>query len=97
MTLKFVTRERPKIDRLACPWLVARFVDANAEFLFVPAGEVLDAAKKHGAIPYDIPDVELSHVGENPHLGKPSYITDVRLNDVHQPSVKNLLELPSSK
>ena len=41
--------------------------------------------------------VGLSHVGENPHLGKPSYITDVRLNDVHQPSVKNLLELPSSK
>jgi hypothetical protein len=64
MALKFVTRERPKIDRVACPWLVARFVDPNAEFLFVPSGDVLAAAERHDAIPYDIPGVELSHVGE---------------------------------
>lgn len=64
MTLKFVTRERPKIDRVACPWLVARFVDETAEFLFVPPKDVLATAERTGAIPYDIPDVELSHVGE---------------------------------
>ena len=62
--MKWVTRERPKIDRIACPWLVARFVDPKAEFLYVPAGEVLTAAAEQGAIPYDIPNVELSHRGE---------------------------------
>jgi hypothetical protein len=62
--MKWVTRERPKIDRLACPWLVARFVDRAPEFLFVPADRVLDVAKEAGAIPYDVPGVELTHVGE---------------------------------
>lgn len=62
--MRWVTRERPKIDRIACPWLVARFIDKNAEFLYVPAGEVLDVAEKTGAIPYDIPGVEHGHVGE---------------------------------
>ncbi len=61
---KWVTRERPKIDRIACPWLVTRFIDPQAEFLYVPANEVLRVAQKTGATPYDIPDVELSHVGE---------------------------------
>lgn len=62
--MKWVTRERPKIDRIACPWLVARFIDPAAEFLFVPPAEVLKVAQATGAIPYDIPGVELSHVGE---------------------------------
>jgi hypothetical protein len=62
--MKWITRERPKIDRIACPWLVARFIDAEPEFLYVPAHEVLAVADRTGAIPYDIPDVELSHVGE---------------------------------
>jgi hypothetical protein len=62
--MKWITRERPKIDRIACPWLVARFIDAEPEFLYVPAHEVLAVAGRTGAIPYDIPDVELSHVGE---------------------------------
>lgn len=61
---KWVTRERPKIDRVACPWLVARFIDPQAEFLYVPAKDVLRVAQETGATPYDIPDVELSHVGE---------------------------------
>lgn len=61
---RWVTRERPKIDRIACPWLIARFVDRQAEFLYVPAKEVLAAAKREDAIPYDIPDVAFSHVGE---------------------------------
>lgn len=61
---KWVTRERPKIDRIACPWLISRFIDPHAEFLYVPAIDVLRVAQETGATPYDIPDVELSHVGE---------------------------------
>lgn len=62
--MKWITRERPKIDRIACPWLIARFIDGSPEFLYVPPGDVLPMAEKIGAIPYDIPGVELSHVGE---------------------------------
>lgn len=62
--MKWVTRERPKIDRIACPWLIARFIDAQAEFLYVPSADVMKVAKEQGAIPYDIPDVEYGHVGE---------------------------------
>jgi hypothetical protein len=61
---RWVTRERPKIDRIACPWLVARFVDGDAEFHYVPSKEVLHAAKERDAMPYDIPDVHFSHDGE---------------------------------
>ena len=61
---KWVTRERPKIDRIACPWLVSRFIDPHAEFLFVPANQVLAVAAQTGATPYDVPGVDLSHVGE---------------------------------
>jgi hypothetical protein len=62
--MKWVTRERPKIDRIACPWLIARFIDAAPEFLYVPAGEVLRVAAETGATPYDVPGVEMTHVGE---------------------------------
>lgn len=62
--MKWITRERPKIDRVACPWLVARFIDRDAEFLYVPAGDVLRLAKENGAIPYDIPGAELTHEGD---------------------------------
>ena len=62
--MKWITRERPKIDRIACPWLVKRFIDAEAEFLYVPPADVLRLASETGAIPYDIPGVELSHEGE---------------------------------
>ena len=61
--MKWVTRERPKIDRIACPWLITRFIDKDAEFLYVPADQVLAVAETSGATPYDIPDVEYSHVG----------------------------------
>src|SRR6266481_2110437 len=63
-TLKWVTRERPKIDRIACPWLITRFIDPSAEFLFVPSDQVMSVAKETNAVPYDIPGVELSHLGE---------------------------------
>jgi hypothetical protein len=62
--MKWITRERPKIDRIACPWLIARFIDREAEFLYVPKDRVLEVARETGAIPYDVPDVELTHVGE---------------------------------
>lgn len=61
---RWVTRERPKIDRIACPWLIARFVDPDAEFLYVPTPEVKRVAAERDAVPYDIPDVTFSHVGE---------------------------------
>jgi hypothetical protein len=62
--MKWVTRERPKIDRIACPWLIVRFIDQSPEFLFVPSKDVVRIAEDCDAIPYDVPGVELSHVGE---------------------------------
>ena len=62
--MKWVTRERPKIDRIACPWLVAHFIDKQPEFLFVAPDRVMDTAHATGAIPFDVPGVELTHVGE---------------------------------
>jgi len=61
--MKWVTRERPKIDRLACPWLIRRFIDADAEIHYVPASQVLAVAKSEAAIPFDVPGVELTHSG----------------------------------
>lgn len=85
---RWVTRERPKIDRIACPWLISRFVDADAEFLYVPTREVASAADKHSAVPYDVPDVHFSHAGENCSFDaflKTFHLTDpalVRLADI---------------
>ena len=62
--MKWITRERPKIDRIACPWLIKNFVDPDAEFVFVNAGEVIEQAKQLNAIPYDIAGVEYTHDGE---------------------------------
>ena len=63
--MKWVTREGVKVDRVACPWLIRRFVDPEAEFIFVPAGEVVQVAEREGAIPFDVTGVELGHYG--PH------------------------------
>ncbi len=60
--MKWITRANANVDRVACPWLIKRFVDPGAEFLFVPADEVMATAKREGAIPYDVPNVELGHV-----------------------------------
>src|SRR3989344_3325334 len=62
--MKWVTRERPKRDRVACPWLIARFIDKTPEFLYVPGDQVMKVAAETGALPYDVPGVELGHVGE---------------------------------
>lgn len=60
--MQFVTRANAKVDRIACPWLISRFVDPQADFLFVPADRVMQVAAASGAIPYDVPAVELGHV-----------------------------------
>mgnify|MGYP001007866675 CR=1 FL=1 len=83
--MKWITRERPKIDRIACPWLIARFIDPSAEFLYVPANDVLRVAEDTGAIPYDIPGVELSHVGELCSFD--AFLTKYSLDD---PALKQL-------
>jgi hypothetical protein len=61
--MKWVTRARPKVDRVACPWLIKRFVDPAAEFLYVPSEQVMEVAKREGAIPFDVANVELGHNG----------------------------------
>jgi hypothetical protein len=76
---RWITRERPKIDRIACPWLIRRFIDPAAEFLYVPADQVLAVAAKKGAIPYDVPDVPLSHRGEQCSFD--AFIDDFGLRD----------------
>jgi hypothetical protein len=63
--MKWVTREKAKVDRIACPWLISRFVDKNPEFLFVPKEKVLEVAKSENAIPFDSPGAELFHYTEN--------------------------------
>jgi hypothetical protein len=62
--MKWVTREHAKVDRVACPWLIRRFVDSEAEFVFVPAGSVMEVANREGAIPFDVPGVDLGHHGK---------------------------------
>lgn len=62
--MKWITRERVKVDRVACPWLIRKYVDPEAEFLFVPGEQVLAEAQRLGATPYDVPGVELGHRGQ---------------------------------
>jgi hypothetical protein len=77
--MRWVTRERPKIDQIACPWLVARFIDQQPEFLYLPRDRVLAVAEETGAIPYDVPGVELSHVGDLCSFD--AFLAKYRLND----------------
>jgi len=62
--MKWITRERVKVDRVACPWLIKRFIDPDAELLFVPADTVMEVAQREHATPYDVKDVELGHHGK---------------------------------
>jgi rhodanese-related sulfurtransferase len=82
---RWVTRERPKIDRIACPWLIRRFVDPDAEFLYVPTPEVRKVAEQKSAVPYDIPDVEFSHDGE-----KCSFDAFVHVFNLKEPALDEL-------
>jgi hypothetical protein len=63
--MKWVTRARPKVDRVACPWLIKRFVDPHAEFLYVPPDQVMEVATRESAVPFDVPNVELGHHGSD--------------------------------
>src|SRR5260370_11776540 len=62
--MKWITREHVKVDRVACPWLIKKFVDKDAEFLFVPTDQVMEVAEREGATPYDVKNVELGHHGK---------------------------------
>lgn len=86
--MKWITRERPKIDRIACPWLITRFIDKDAEFLYVPANDVLRIASETGATPYDIPGVAFSHVGE-----LCSFDAFLSAYKLEQPALKQLAEI----
>jgi hypothetical protein len=86
--MKWVTRERPKIDRIACPWLIRRFIEPDAEFLYVPAPQVLAVAEREQAIPYDIPGVAFSHVGD-----KCSFDAFLDKYDLHDPALLQLAEI----
>ena len=77
--MKWITRERPKIDRIACPWLIARFIDESPEFLYVPAADVLRVAQESGATPYDVPGAELGHHGDRCSFD--AFIEKYRLDD----------------
>jgi hypothetical protein len=83
--LKWVTRSGAKVDRIACPWLILRFVDPQAEFLFVPADQVADVARREGATPFDVPGAELGHVGQ-----ECSFDAIVRRFEVKDPAVHAL-------
>jgi hypothetical protein len=62
--MKWITKERVKVDRVACPWLIKKFIDPQAQFLFVPLDKVMEEAARQGATPYDMPNVELGHHGK---------------------------------
>jgi rhodanese-related sulfurtransferase len=85
---KWVTRERPKIDRIACPWLIRRFIDPQAEFIYVPTKDVIDVAKATGGTPYDIEGVEFAHEGE-----RCSFDTILRIYDIKDPPLDHLAKI----
>ncbi len=86
--MKWITRERPKIDRIACPWLIQRFIDPDAEFLFVAADRVLAEAARHDATLFDIPGVELSHDG--PRCSFDAFLKRYRLTE---PALQQLADI----
>jgi hypothetical protein len=77
--MKWITREKARVDRIACPWLITRFIDKEPTFLFVPARDVLAVAKQEDAIPYDVPDVELGHHGD--HCSFDAFLDKYKLKD----------------
>jgi hypothetical protein len=86
--MKWVTREKVKVDRVACPWLIKKFVDPAAEFLFVPKESILEVAEREGAIPFDAPGVELRH-----HEGKCSFEAIVAKYRIEDPAIHLLAEI----
>jgi hypothetical protein len=83
--MKWITRQRPKIDRIACPWLIKNFVDPEAEFIYVPKEQVFEQAAKLEAIPYDIPGAEYAHYGEEctfDYIVKKHQLTDPAISEL---------------
>jgi hypothetical protein len=86
--MKWITRERPKIDRIACPWLVKKFVDSDAEFIYVPKEQVFEKAKELNAIPYDIPGAEYSHNGD-----ECTFDFIIKKHSINDPALLQLAEI----
>ena len=86
--MKWITREHVKVDRVACPWLVRKFIDPQAEFLFVPPGDVERVAAGEGAIPFDVAGVELGH-----HEGKSSFEAFVEKYKIDDPAITLLAKI----
>ena len=86
--MKWVTRKNANVDRIACPWLIRRFVDPNAEFLFVPAEQVLAVAGRESAVPYDVPGVELGH-----NDGRCSFESIIRKYHLTDPALQRLAKI----
>ncbi|HEX8039041.1 MAG TPA: chromate resistance protein ChrB domain-containing protein [Chryseosolibacter sp.] len=86
--MKWITREQPKIDRIACPWLIKNFVDSDAEFMYVPQDKVFEKAKELNAIPYDLPGAEYTHEGEYC-----TYDYIVRKHNITDPAVLHIARI----
>ncbi|MBI4295959.1 MAG: chromate resistance protein [Chloroflexi bacterium] len=86
--MKWVTRSHVHVDRVACPWLILRFVDSQAEFLFVPGSQVKQVAASAGAIPFDVPDVELGH-----HEGRCSFESIMLKYELKDPALQRLAKV----
>jgi hypothetical protein len=86
--MKWITRSHVHVDRVACPWLIARFVDSEAEFLFVPASQIEKAVKESGAIPFDAPGVEFGHTG-----GHCSFESIINKYDLKEPGLLRLAQI----
>ncbi len=89
--MKWVTRSHVHVDRVACPWLITRFVDSDAEFFFVPRGEIERVVKEEGAIPFDAPGVELGH-----HDGRCSFESILLKYDLKEPGLVRLGQIVHS-
>src|SRR3989442_8579103 len=87
--MKWVTRERARVDRIACPWLITRFIDKNSTFLFVPADQVMAVAKREGGIPYDVPGGGLGHVRDRCSFD--AFLDKHKLEDPALPALALLL------
>lgn len=88
MLMKWVTREHVKVDRVACPWLLRKYVDPEAEFLFVPADRVMEVARQQDAIPFDVPGAELGH-----HEGRCSFEAIVTKYEIADPAIHMLAQI----
>jgi hypothetical protein len=86
--MKWITREKARVDRIACPWLITRFIDRHPTFLFVPDDQVLAVAAREDAVPYDVPNVELGHHGE-----RCSFDAFVDKYELADPALKALAEI----